>query len=105
MSGKSIAVVGGGIGGVSAALNLLRAGFDVHVYEQSRALREVGAGIRTQIYSKTSRLLTTSIRPQTMFEVLFYDANGGFFNSAGVSSNWAIARLAANSRRRLALWP
>ena len=45
MSGKSIAVVGGGIGGVSAALNLLRAGFDVHVYEQSRALREVGAGI------------------------------------------------------------
>ncbi len=45
MTGKSIAVIGGGIGGVSAALNLLRAGFDVHVYEQSRALREVGAGI------------------------------------------------------------
>jgi salicylate hydroxylase len=45
MSDKSIAVIGGGIGGVSAALNLLRAGFDVHVYEQSRALREVGAGI------------------------------------------------------------
>jgi 2-polyprenyl-6-methoxyphenol hydroxylase-like FAD-dependent oxidoreductase len=45
MSAKSIAVIGGGIGGVSAALNLLRAGFDVHVYEQSRALREVGAGI------------------------------------------------------------
>ena len=45
MSGKSIAVIGGGIGGVSAGLNLLRAGFDVHVYEQSRALREVGAGI------------------------------------------------------------
>ena len=41
MSTKSIAV----IGGVSAALNLLRARFDVHVYEQSRALREVGAGI------------------------------------------------------------
>ena len=45
MSAKSIAVIGGGIGGVSAALNLLRAGFDVHVYEQSRVLREVGAGI------------------------------------------------------------
>jgi salicylate hydroxylase len=45
MSAKSIAVIGGGIGGVSAALNLLRAGIDVHVYEQSRALREVGAGI------------------------------------------------------------
>jgi 2-polyprenyl-6-methoxyphenol hydroxylase-like FAD-dependent oxidoreductase len=45
MSDKSIAVIGGGIGGVSAALHLLRAGFDVQVYEQSRALREVGAGI------------------------------------------------------------
>ena len=45
MGDKSIAVIGGGIGGVSAALHLLRAGFDVRVYEQSRALREVGAGI------------------------------------------------------------
>ena len=41
----SIAIIGGGIGGLTAALSLLRAGFDVHVYEQSRALREVGAGI------------------------------------------------------------
>jgi salicylate hydroxylase len=41
----SVAVVGGGLGGLAAALNLLRAGFDVHVYEQSRMLREVGAGI------------------------------------------------------------
>ncbi len=29
----SIAVVGGGIGGLTAALSLLRAGFDVQVYE------------------------------------------------------------------------
>lgn len=41
----SIAIVGGGIGGLSAALSLLQAGFDVHVYEQARLLREVGAGI------------------------------------------------------------
>lgn len=40
-----IAVVGGGIGGLSAALSLLRRGFDVHVYEQVEALREIGAGI------------------------------------------------------------
>jgi 2-polyprenyl-6-methoxyphenol hydroxylase-like FAD-dependent oxidoreductase len=40
-----IAIIGGGIGGVTAALSLLRAGFDVHVYEQASALREVGAGI------------------------------------------------------------
>jgi salicylate hydroxylase len=41
----SIAIIGGGIGGLTAALSLLQAGFDVHVYEQARALREVGAGI------------------------------------------------------------
>jgi salicylate hydroxylase len=41
----SIAIVGGGIGGLAAALSLLRHGFDVQVYEQAAALREVGAGI------------------------------------------------------------
>ncbi len=40
-----MAVIGGGIGGLAAALSLLRAGFDVHIYEQARALRELGAGI------------------------------------------------------------
>jgi salicylate hydroxylase len=43
---RSIAVVGGGIGGLTAAAALLRAGFDVRVYEQSPALCEVGAGIQ-----------------------------------------------------------
>jgi 2-polyprenyl-6-methoxyphenol hydroxylase-like FAD-dependent oxidoreductase len=42
---SEVAVVGGGIGGLGAALSLFRAGFDVHVYEQAHALREVGAGI------------------------------------------------------------
>jgi salicylate hydroxylase len=41
----SIAIIGGGIGGLSAALSLLHAGFDVHIYEQVEALREIGAGI------------------------------------------------------------
>jgi salicylate hydroxylase len=31
----SIAIIGGGIGGLAAALSLLRAGVDVHVYEQA----------------------------------------------------------------------
>jgi glycine/D-amino acid oxidase-like deaminating enzyme len=38
----SIAIVGGGIGGLTAAC-LLRAGFDVHVYEQTSKFSEVGA--------------------------------------------------------------
>jgi salicylate hydroxylase len=50
-----IAVVGGGIGGLSAALHLLHAGFDVHVYEQAPRIGEIGAGI--QISPNASRLL------------------------------------------------
>ena len=50
-----IAVIGGGIGGLSAALGLLKAGFDVQVYEQAPLFGEIGAGI--QISPNASRLL------------------------------------------------
>ncbi len=40
-----IAVIGGGIGGLSAALALCQAGFEVEVYEQAQELTEVGGGI------------------------------------------------------------
>lgn len=40
-----VAVVGGGIGGLSAAIALQQAGLDVTVYEQASALGEVGAGV------------------------------------------------------------
>ncbi len=40
-----IIVVGGGIGGMAAALALQRAGHKVHVYEQADTLGEVGAGL------------------------------------------------------------
>jgi len=41
----SIAVVGAGIGGLTAAVALRQAGFDVRVYEQAPGLTEVGGGI------------------------------------------------------------
>ena len=50
-----VAVIGGGIGGLGAALSLFRAGFDVQVYEQAHTLREVGAGI--QVSPNASRVL------------------------------------------------
>jgi 2-polyprenyl-6-methoxyphenol hydroxylase-like FAD-dependent oxidoreductase len=40
-----IAVVGAGIGGLTAALSLRQAGFDVELYEQAPELTEVGGGI------------------------------------------------------------
>ena len=50
-----VIVIGGGIGGLSAALHLLRAGIDVEVYEQAPRISEIGAGI--QISPNASRLL------------------------------------------------
>jgi salicylate hydroxylase len=38
-------VVGGGLGGMAAAVALAQAGIDVQVHEQARALTEVGAGV------------------------------------------------------------
>ncbi len=48
-------IIGGGIGGLTAALSLLRRGIDVDVYEQSNLLKEVGAGV--QIGSNGTRVL------------------------------------------------
>ena len=77
---RSIAVVGGGIGGLTTAAALLRAGFDVQVYEQSGALCEVGAGI--QLGPNCTRILRdldllpaverVAVRPR-MFEFRRWD--------------------------------
>src|SRR5204862_6045375 len=40
-----VAVIGGGIGGLTAALSLRRAGFEVDVYEQAPELTQIGGGI------------------------------------------------------------
>ncbi|HEY2540327.1 MAG TPA: NAD(P)-binding protein, partial [Stellaceae bacterium] len=47
MSGPplKLAVIGGGIGGLSAAVGLRQRGFEVDVYEQAPELTEVGGGI------------------------------------------------------------
>jgi salicylate hydroxylase len=41
-----VLVAGAGIGGLTAALALLRSGIDVEVYEQAPELKEVGAGVQ-----------------------------------------------------------
>src|SRR5262245_44862595 len=50
-----VAIVGGGIGGLAAALALLRHGIDVEVYEQAPELKELGAGV--QISANGTRVL------------------------------------------------
>lgn len=41
-----IGIVGGGIGGFSAALSLARNGHDISVFERAASLSEVGAGVQ-----------------------------------------------------------
>lgn len=43
---KHVLIAGGGIGGLTAALALLRRGFDVSVFEQAPELKEIGAGVQ-----------------------------------------------------------
>ncbi|MFO1261839.1 MAG: FAD-dependent monooxygenase [Rhodoferax sp.] len=43
---KQILIVGGGIGGMAAALGCLRSGWPVQLLERTREFREVGAGIQ-----------------------------------------------------------
>jgi 2-polyprenyl-6-methoxyphenol hydroxylase-like FAD-dependent oxidoreductase len=55
IAANKIIVIGAGIGGLAAALALLRKGLDVEVYEQSSELKEVGAGV--QIGANGTRVL------------------------------------------------
>ena len=50
-----VAIVGGGIGGLTAALALIREGIEVEVHEQAPELKELGAGV--QISSNGTRVL------------------------------------------------
>eukprot|EP00927_Polykrikos_kofoidii_P077512 TRINITY_DN74453_c0_g1_i1.p1 TRINITY_DN74453_c0_g1~~TRINITY_DN74453_c0_g1_i1.p1 ORF type:complete len:461 (-),score=92.90 TRINITY_DN74453_c0_g1_i1:81-1412(-) len=47
-SGPKVIIVGGGIGGLTAAIALHKAGVAVSVYEQAPVLAEIGAGINVQ---------------------------------------------------------
>ena len=51
-------MIGAGIGGLSAALALRRAGFYVEVYEQASELTEIGGGIN--MGPNAARMLTGS---------------------------------------------
>ncbi|WKN33578.1 FAD-dependent monooxygenase [Porifericola rhodea] len=46
---KKIAIIGGGIGGLCAAIALQQKGFEVHVYEKAPQLKALGAGITISV--------------------------------------------------------
>ena len=74
MSGEPILVVGGGIGGLGAALALARAGHAVRVIEKAAEFREIGAGIQLgpNVFAMFDRLGirtaidATAVRPDAL---------------------------------------
>ena len=86
-----IAIIGGGIGGLTAALALQQSGFQAEVFEQAPELLEVGAAIA--IWSNAMRLLE---RLQLAEKILEYggiveelrwmDQNGFLLNRVSISN-------------------
>ena len=64
-----IAVIGAGLGGLTAALALLRRGFEVRVYEQAPELSEVGAGLQLSA-NGTCVLFDLGLEAQVMAEAV-----------------------------------
>jgi salicylate hydroxylase len=69
---RTIAIVGGGLGGLTAAIALRQRGFDVTVYEQAEQLGEIGAGI--QLSPNAMRVLI-GLGLEQAFEAIAFEPN------------------------------
>ncbi|MFN0300704.1 MAG: FAD-dependent oxidoreductase [Burkholderiales bacterium] len=92
-----VLIAGGGIGGMAAALALLRAGMDVDVYEQARALREVGAGV--QISANGNRTLY-ALGLQQAIEALAVETQGKEIRLWNTGQTWKLFDLGRVSVER-----
>lgn len=92
-----VAIIGGGIGGLVAALSLLRKGIDVSIYEQAPQLQEVGAGL--QLSANASRVLFwLGLRDQLMnLGSLPIDKEIRLWNSG---ASWKVPGTGAASEER-----
>lgn len=87
-----ILIAGGGIGGMAAALALLRQGFSVDVYEQAPEYREVGAGI--QISPNGNRVLDYLGVFSTLKE-MSCDADGKEIRLWNTGQTWKLFDMGA----------
>ncbi|MET0239112.1 MAG: FAD-dependent monooxygenase [Sphingobium sp.] len=97
---KKIIIVGAGIGGLTAALALLRAGHAVDVFEKARAIGDVGAGITVGatasrgLYSLglEQALTAVSDRPEGAMAALHY-RTGAVLGGAFKDRQWKAENL------------
>lgn len=98
MTGKQhVLIAGGGIGGLTAALALLRRGIDVDVYEQAPELKELGAGI--QMAANGSRLLQ-SLGLEEALKPVICEAAGKEVRIWNTGQTWKLFDLGEDSIRR-----
>jgi 2-polyprenyl-6-methoxyphenol hydroxylase-like FAD-dependent oxidoreductase len=88
-SQTQIAIVGGGIGGLTTALALKQSGFDSEVFEQAPALHDVGAAIA--IWPNAMRILERLnladqilAKAGVLKEIRWVDQNGWLINSVTI---------------------
>jgi 2-polyprenyl-6-methoxyphenol hydroxylase-like FAD-dependent oxidoreductase len=100
-----IAIIGGGIGGLTTALALQQFGFEPDVYEQAPALLDVGAAIA--IWPNAMRVLRRLglaekilEKAGVMKEIHWLDQNGRPINSASISENTEEQRFPAVALHR-----
>ena len=85
-----IAIIGGGIGGLTAALALQQSGFQCEVFEQAPALHDVGAAIAiwpnaTRILQRLNVFEKILEKAGVMEEIRWVDQNGWLINRVSIS--------------------
>jgi salicylate hydroxylase len=88
---QKVAVVGAGLGGLTAAIALRQRGFDVTVYEQAGALGEIGAGI--QLSPNASRVLI-ALGLDRAFEAIAFEPD------RHVVRNWKTGAIVSATQMR-----
>ena len=92
-----VAIVGAGIGGLTAALALLRRGIDADVYEQAAELKEVGAGL--QLSANGSRVFYALGLAEEL-KRLSCEATGKEIRMWNTGETWKLFDLGAASIER-----
>lgn len=92
-----IIIAGAGIGGLTAALALLKYGIDVDVYEQSSQLGEVGAGV--QISANGNRVLFALGLEHSLREIA-WEPEGKEIRLWNTGETWELFDLGAESTER-----
>ncbi len=88
---RKVAVVGAGLGGLTAAIALHQRGFDVTVYEQSQELGEIGAGVQ---------LAPNAIKVLRALGIEKQALRTAFEPKAHVVRNWKTGRITASTEMR-----